>query len=102
MLSTSQDVLFIAIAVAVLLLTILLAIAILYLIFILRDASKASFYVRDTAQKINDVVYKPIMIIHSVIDKIQPIMEALHKRGEEALEKKAKEAEVKKANKSKK
>jgi len=102
MFSTSQDILFIALAVAVLLLSILLSVAVLYLIFILRDASKATFYIRDTAKKVNEVVYKPILMAHSILEKIQPIIEALHKRGEEVINAKAEQAEVKKSKKSKK
>jgi hypothetical protein len=102
MFSTSQDVLYIAIAVAVLLLAILLSVAVLYLIFILRDASKVTFYMRDSAKKINDIVYRPIMMAHSIFEKIQPILEALQRRGEDSINEKAEQAAEKKSKKSKK
>ena len=75
---------------------------ILYLIFILRDASKASFYIRDTASKLNEFVYKPIMLANSVFEKIQPIIEKLHKRGEEMADNAVKEAKKKRGRPKKK
>jgi len=82
MINTSLDILYVVLAAVILLVGILLAIAILYLIFILRDASKATYFIKDTAQKVNDFVYKPLLIAHSVMDKILPILESLKERGE--------------------
>jgi hypothetical protein len=87
MINTSLDILYIVLAAVILLVGILLAIAILYLIFILRDASKATYFIKDTAQKVNDFVYKPLLIAHSVMDKILPILESLKERGENMAEK---------------
>ena len=89
MFNTSLDILYIVLAVIILLVGILLAIAIIYLIFILRDASKATYYVRDTAKKVNEFVYKPLMMAHSVLEKISPIIENLQRWGEEVVEKAA-------------
>jgi cell shape-determining protein MreC len=86
MITTSLDILYVVLAAVILLVGILLAVAILYLIFILRDASKASSYIKDTAQKVNEFVYKPLLIAHSIVDKIMPIIESLKERGEEVAE----------------
>jgi uncharacterized protein YoxC len=85
MFNTSLDILYIVLAAVILLVGILLAVAIIYLIMILRDASKATFYMRDTVKKINDFVYKPLMMATSVIEKIGPIIENLQRKGEEAI-----------------
>ncbi|MBA4336814.1 hypothetical protein C0416_03510 [bacterium] len=87
MINTSLDILYIVLAAVILLVGILLAIAILYLIFILRDASKATYFIKDTAQKVNDFVYKPLLIAHSVMDKILPIIDSLREKGEEMADK---------------
>ena len=101
MFNSSQDILLIIIAASVLLLSILLAVAILYFIFILRDASKTTFYIRDTAKKINEVVYRPLVIVHSVLDKIQPILDSFRAKTED-LQEKDDSDDVKKKKKSKK
>jgi hypothetical protein len=86
MFDTSLDILYIALAVIILLVGILLAIAIVYLIMILRDVSKASYFVRDTAKQVNEFVYKPLSMAHGVIEKLAPIIENLQRRGEEMAE----------------
>ena len=102
MITTSLDILYIVLAAVILLVGILLAIAILYLIFILRDASKATYFIKDTAEKVNEFVYKPLMIAHSVIDKIAPILESMRERGEDAVENAVKKAKSKKRGRPKK
>lgn len=101
MITTSVDILYVVLATVILLVGILIAIAILYLIFILRDASKATYYIKDTAQKLNDFVYKPLLIAHSVMDKIGPILESLKERGEDMAEKATKK-KIKKRERPKK
>ena len=86
MFDTSLDLLYVALAVIILLVGILLAIAIVYLIMILRDVSKASYFVRDTAKQVNEFVYKPLAMAHGVMEKIAPIIEKLQERGEEMAE----------------
>ncbi len=86
MFNTSLDILYIVLAAVILLVGILLAIAIIYLIFILRDVSKTSHYVRDTVKKVNDFVYRPLVMANSVMDKVAPILESLAHRGEELAE----------------
>ena len=92
MITTSLDILYVVLAAVILLVGILLAVAILYLIFILRDASKATYFIKDTAEKVNEFVYKPLMMAHSIVDKLGPILEAVKDRGEEVAEKVTKKA----------
>lgn len=102
MITTSLDVLYVVLAAVILLVGILLAVAILYLVFILRDASKASYYIKDTAQKVNEFVYKPLLIAHSIVDKVMPIIESLKERGEEVAENAAKKKTKKRGRPKKK
>jgi uncharacterized protein YoxC len=83
MFNSSLDILFIVLAAVILLVGILLAIAIIYLIFILRDASKTSQLVRDTVKKVNDLVYRPLVIANSIVEKVTPIIETITQKGEE-------------------
>ena len=97
MFNSSLDILFIVLAAIILLVGVLLAIAVVYLIFILRDASKATYFIRDTAKQINEVVYKPIMMVSSILDKLAPLLETLKNRGEDIAE-----SAIKKYSKGKK
>lgn len=102
MITTSLDILYVVLAAVILLVGILVAIAVLYLIFILRDASKATYYIKDTAQKVNDFVYKPLLIAHSVLDKIGPILDSLKEKGEDMAEKAVSKKTKKKSGRPKK
>lgn len=84
------NLLYIVLAAVILLIGILLAIALVYLIMILRDASKASYYARDTLEKVNEFIYKPITIASSILENIKPIIENLQSRGEDMMKKKKK------------
>ena len=97
MINSSLDILFLVLAAIILLVGVLLAIAIVYLIMILRDASKATYFIRDTAKQINDFVYKPIVLVNSILEKLGPVIEMLKTRGEDIAE-----AAVKKYGKGKK
>lgn len=82
------NILYIVLAVVILLLGILLAIAVVYFIMILRDVSKASYLARDTIEKVNEFIYKPLKMANTVLEHIKPVLENLHERGEEALKQK--------------
>jgi len=97
MINSSLDILFLVLAAIILLVGILIAIAIVYLIMILRDASKASYFIRDTAKQINDFVYKPIVLVNSLLEKLGPLLELVKNKGEDLAE-----AAVKKYGKGKK
>lgn len=84
------NLLYIVLAAIILLIGILLAIALVYLIMILRDVSKASFFVRDTAEKVNEFMYKPLMMATTIVENLKPIIENLQEKGEGILKKKKK------------
>ncbi len=84
------NLLYIVLAAVILLIGILSAIALVYFIMILRDASKASYFVRDTAEKVNEFMYKPLMMATTIVENIKPILENLHEKGEGILKKKKK------------
>ncbi len=88
MIDDPLNLLYIVLAVVILLVGILLAIAIVYLIMILRDMSKASYLARDTIEKINEFIYKPLQMGTMILEHIKPVLENLKERGEEELKKK--------------
>lgn len=79
---SSQDTLFLVLTVAIALLTIFFCVTLIYLILVLRDASKILEKARDTAEKVNAFVVKPVKLASTIVDHIRPLIErALEKRG---------------------
>ncbi|MFC1647650.1 hypothetical protein ACFL10_01495, partial [Patescibacteria group bacterium] len=87
MFDNPQNLFYIVITAVILLIGILLAIALVYLIMVLRDVSKATFLARDTLEKVNEFMYKPLTLASSVIENIRPIIENLQAKGEEVMKK---------------
>lgn len=83
---TPLDLLYITLAIAVALVTIFLCITLVYLILILRDTNKAISAAKDTAEKINSYVMKPINALRSVGQHIGPIMEIIERKLTERTE----------------
>lgn len=82
MFGSSQDILFTILAVAIALITIFLCVTLIYLILVLRDASKIIEKARDTVEKVNTFVIKPVKLATLIVDYIRPIIEkALSGRG---------------------
>lgn len=102
MFTSSLDFLYFSLAVFIILIGILLAVAIVYLIFILRDVSKTTYFLRDTMKQVNDFLYTPLMVANSVIEKIGPILEAAQKRGMEIIESQEKSKSKKRGRPKKK
>lgn len=75
MFTTTQDILNIALAGGFVLLVIFLSVVLIYLILILRDVCRITNRLKDTAQKVNEYVLKPVKMLNSLISKAQPIME---------------------------
>jgi len=86
MLTDPQSTLFIVLSIGVGFLTIFICVALIYLILIFRDVSKILEKTRDTAERINEFVIKPVTIVSSVVDRIRPILEAAMERRAESLE----------------
>lgn len=80
MFTDSQTTLYIVLTIAIALLTIFLCVTLIYLIFILRDASKVIEKVRDTVDKVNTFILKPVSLATSVVEHIRPLIEAALER----------------------
>lgn len=81
MFTDSQTTLYIVLTIAIALLTIFICVTLIYLILILRDASKVIEKVRDTVDKVNAFVLKPVSLASSVVERIRPLIEAALERG---------------------
>ncbi len=80
MFATSQDVLFMSLAIGFIVLVIFLSIALMYLIFILRDASMVSHDAKEVAHKVNQVVINPLRFLGSLTDHLKPFIEQIKRR----------------------
>ncbi len=90
MFTDSQNTLYIVLAIAVALLTVFLCVALIYTILILRDTNKMMEKVRDTVDRVNNFVVKPVMLVSSVVDHVRPLIEAALERRVEAAHRSAK------------
>ncbi|OIP80483.1 hypothetical protein COW94_03305 [Candidatus Peregrinibacteria bacterium CG22_combo_CG10-13_8_21_14_all_44_10] len=83
---TPLDLLYITIAIAIALLAIFGCITLIYLILILRDANKVVASAKDTAEKVNTYVMKPINAARSLSKHIGPIIKIVEEKIEERME----------------
>lgn len=84
MFTDSESTLYIVLTIAIALLTIFLCVTLIYLILILRDANKMFEKIRDTVERVNSFIIKPVSLISSIVDHIKPLIEgALERRGEQ-------------------
>lgn len=63
------------------------SVALFYLIFILRDLSKATENVRETTEKVNEYIISPIKVASAVIDKAKPFYDSFMAKKEEVVRK---------------
>lgn len=82
MFADSQATLYVVLTISIALLTIFLCVTLIYLILILRDASKVIEKVRDTVDKVNSFILKPVSLAASIVDHIRPLVEAALERRE--------------------
>lgn len=75
MFGSSQDTLYMVLSVAIALLTIFLSVTLIYLILVLRDASKIIEKAKDTVEKVNNFVVKPVKLASAVFDHLRPLIE---------------------------
>ncbi len=80
MINTSLDLLYVSLAVGFFLLAVFACMALLYTILILRDVQKATEKAKDTMEKVNDYVMKPIVFMQSVASFVEPIIENVTER----------------------
>jgi len=75
-----QSLLYIVLIASVIILTVLLSFVLIYLLFILRDVNKITETTKDTAEKINTFVLKPVMLTRELVKHARPIIEAVESR----------------------
>lgn len=90
MFADSQTTFYIVLTIAIALLTIFLCVTLIYLILILRDLSKMLEKIRDTAEKVNTFILKPVSLVSAVVDHVRPLIEDALERREERMSKKRK------------
>ncbi|MBI2638441.1 hypothetical protein HYW83_02520 [Candidatus Peregrinibacteria bacterium] len=80
MFASSQSTLYIVLTIAIALLTIFLCVTLIYLILILRDASKMLEKIRETVERVNSFILKPVSLASSIVDHVRPYIEAALER----------------------
>jgi uncharacterized protein YggT (Ycf19 family) len=80
MFATSQDVLFMSLAIGFIILVIFLCILIFYAVMILRDVSKVVDDVEEVVTRIHKTVVEPLRALDYLIDKARPYIETLVER----------------------
>ncbi|MEK7528858.1 MAG: hypothetical protein AAB592_03745 [Patescibacteria group bacterium] len=75
--ASSLDTLYFVLTIAIGMVAVFLCVALLYLTLVLRDAEKILDKVRDTADKVNAFVVKPVQIAAMVVDRVRPIIESV-------------------------
>ncbi|MBI5413350.1 hypothetical protein HZA42_03325 [Candidatus Peregrinibacteria bacterium] len=88
MLLNTNTTFYIVLTVAIALLTVFLSVTLIYVILILRDINKVVEKVRDTVDRINTFILKPVSLASSIVDHIRPLIETALERREEAHQKK--------------
>ena len=77
---TPKETLYIVLTIAVALLTIFISVTLIYLTLVLRDAGKILEKVRDTTEKVNAFVIKPVKLASTIVDYLRPIIEGALER----------------------
>lgn len=82
MFADSQTTLYVVLTIAIALLTIFLCVTLIYLILILRDVNKMLEKVRDTVERVNTFILKPVSLASSIVDHVRPLIESALERKE--------------------
>lgn len=77
MITTSLDVLYIALAIGIILFVVFACIAIFYLILILRDVSRVVNDVEELVGRIHKTVVQPLRAIDYIVEKATPYIETI-------------------------
>jgi len=72
--------LYIALGVGFLILVIFICATLIYVIQILRDASKITDSVRDTAERVNDYIIQPFAFINKAVQYVKPVIEEIQRK----------------------
>jgi hypothetical protein len=91
------DILYIIMAIAIALVSIFFSIVLVYAILILRDVNKASEAVKDSAERVNAMIVKPLKMTKEILKYAKPVVEVAEKKfHEQANAKKKKKSTSKK------
>lgn len=82
---TSQDILFLSLALGAIILVIVIAVAIINLVMLIRDIRKVSSTVGDITSKVHSVVITPVSIVSGIVEKVGPIVEGFVARKMEKM-----------------
>lgn len=93
---TSLDILYIVLAIGIALMSIFLSILLVYSIFILRDINKATEAIKDSAERVQTMILKPLQMTHEIMKYARPMVDVVERRFRD------KEEEPKKKKNSKK
>lgn len=77
---TSLDILYIVLAIGIALMSIFLSILLVYSIFILRDINKATEAIKDSAERVQTMILKPLQITHEILKYARPMVDVVEKR----------------------
>ncbi|MBI4994037.1 hypothetical protein HZC21_00105 [Candidatus Peregrinibacteria bacterium] len=88
MFGDTQTTFYVVLTIAIALLTIFLCVTLIYLILILRDTSKMLEKVRETVDKVNMFILKPVSLASTIVDHVRPLIEAALERREHGKKKK--------------
>lgn len=96
------DLLYIVLAIGIALVSIFGSILLLYAIFILRDINKASSAVKESAERVNNLIVRPLQMTRDLVKMARPVIEVAERKYHERQQKHEKNEEpIKKAKKRK-
>lgn len=87
----TQTTFYAVLTIAIALLTIFICVLLVYLILILRDVNKMMETIKDTVDRVNTFILKPVSLASSIVDHIRPLIEAVLERREEKREQQKKD-----------
>ncbi len=99
---SAADLLFVILAVAIALLSIFFSIALVYVVMILRDINKATDAMRDSAERIQGMIIKPLKMTHEILKYAKPVVEVVEDRLKQEKSAPKKKTSKKKTTKKKK
>lgn len=76
----SLDLLYIVLAIGIALMSIFLSILLVYSIFILRDINKATTAIKDSAERVQTMILKPLQMTHELLKYAKPVVDVVERR----------------------
>lgn len=97
------DLLYIVLAIGIALVSIFGSILLLYAIFILRDINKASGAVKESAERVNNLIVRPLQMTRDLVKMARPVIEVAERKYHERQERRTEdENRAKKGKRNKK